>query len=251
MVDSYLQPAFTKFPFDRKAEADLAPSDLDRLLNPKGAFWKTFREYLAPLCQETGHTWLERGSNFASLRLPKDMLSVANDMSKLGVALWDEKGEPKPLIFSMKPAPLPAPMTNSSPVAVMAYLQAGKASVFGFNQQAEWQNFNFEWWKNQAAGVGVEFEDPADFRKTHEEFTIQESPWSFYRLLDKANSPDTNIVRWKIGGEARSEPEDSGMENASAKGPWQTAAPVRAETMMAIQFSLKSDPWAVFQLGRN
>ncbi len=227
MCESYLQPIVTKFPFDRKSESDIPLSELERVINPKGAFWKTFRDYLAPVCQETGHTWFERKSGFGRLRLPRDLLAVANDVMRISATLWDDKGEPKPLTFMMRPAPLP-PMDYSSPVAVMAYLQAGKASVFAFNQQPTWQNFNLEWWKSHTAGIGVELEDIRDFKKSYKDLTIQESPWSFYHLLDRADTPDANSFRWKL-------------ENPVAG----------AGKPISIQFTSKSDPWAIFQLGRK
>jgi hypothetical protein len=242
MCDAYLQPLVTKFPFDRSSDTDIPPSTVENLIGPKGAFWKTFRDYMAPVCQEVGHTWFERKSGLETLRLPRDMLKIANDICRITTTLWDDKGEPKPLIISMKAAPLP-PMDKAGPVAVMAYVKTGDASVFAFNQQATWQDFKLEWWKNQTSSIGVEFEDSVSYSKSYKESTVQESAWSFFHLLYRTDASGTGTIRWQTNGAYKAHGADTGAVGRQLNNPWQPDGSV------TIDFATKTDPWAVFQFG--
>lgn len=221
--DSCIVPLYNKFPFDQKAEAEISPEDLAAVAHPQGKFWKSFRDYLGPLCQETAGSWSVRVSSLGLFRLPPKMLSQVNSLSKLSSLLWDDKGAPKPIPLSIKPAPLPL-WKEMGTVVVLSYLHCGKASVFAFNQQPLWQKLDIEWWNRISSAVGMESGTFRDTLKSYKEVTIPESYWSFFRLLQKGSPGDANVYRWQL-------------ESPAGKG-----------ATMDIEFTMRSDPWAVFRV---
>jgi hypothetical protein len=225
---SDVQPLLATFPFSKRAEAVLSPSALEAALHPQqGSFWQSFKRFLAPVCVEKGGVWRKRQFNKRSLQLPRDTLDRVNATAVLTKTLWDEKGVPQPVTFSIKALPLP-PRQKQESVVVLSYLRSGKGSVFGFNQQPAWQNLELEWWKDQAAAVGVEFATKKKkSRKSYRAITVPESTWSFYRLLQKAEPGEMDVLTWRIKS-----PE---VENK----------------LLDIQFAVRDDPWAVFQLDRQ
>jgi type VI secretion system protein ImpL len=219
-----VQPLITNFPFNVNADAVVAPSMLEATLNPQqGSFWQTFKRYLAPVYVETNTTWRERTFPKGSLDLPPDILTTVNGLARLTRALWNEKGLPQPLRFSVKALPLPL-RHEHEPAVVLSYLKCGKESIFGFNQQPSWQNFTLEWWKEHPAVVGIEFKQDSQFRQNYQTITIPQSTWSFYRLLQRAEPGGTEVLTWRL------------------------ESPELKNRLLNVQFSIKSDPWALFQL---
>jgi len=221
---SDIDPIASKFPFNLKADTAVDPGDLETVLHPQqGTFWRAFELFLSPVCRETGGILRERTCILGSLKLPEEMLDTVNNVSRLSKTLWDDKGQPKPLIFYFKSFPLPA-MIEGDPIAVLSYLQSGKSSAFGFNQRPAWQKFELEWWQEQPAAVGLEFktspEDPSIYRT----IAIPNSNWSFHRLLKESKVADKNVLTWKI---------------VSPEYPTET---------LKVQFATKSDPWELFEL---
>ncbi|HQN18520.1 MAG TPA: hypothetical protein PKV86_05265, partial [Syntrophobacteraceae bacterium] len=90
LEDSYLKTLFSKFPFNQKAEVEATPSELEKVIHPQGAFWKTFRDYLAPICRESSGFWTERVSPQGFFRIPQDMLPTVNELSRLTAILWND-----------------------------------------------------------------------------------------------------------------------------------------------------------------
>lgn len=219
----YVKPLYNKFPFQRQAEVEISPPELEKTLHPQGAFWKTFRDYLAPVCVENSGFWTVRESAMGVFRIPPDMLGAVNELSALSSALWNDKGVPQPIVFQILPSKLP-PRTEHAPLAILSYLRSDKSSVFAFNQQPSWQRIEIEWWKPQTSAVGVEFEAFQDAGKSYRELTIPERYWSFHQLLNRAEVIDKNFFVWHVSGPA---PKSQGVRAA---------------------FTIKSDPWAVFHL---
>ncbi len=224
---SDVQPLLADFPFNKRTETVLSSSVLEAALHPqKGRFWETFRRFLAPVCVERGGVWRRRQFSRGSLRLPRDMLETVNGISRLTRTLWDEKGAPQPVTFSIKPLPLPLRQKHE-PTVILSYLKSGTGSVFGFNQQPSWQDFKLEWWKDQAAAAGVELATSKKSRKNYRQITVPESTWSFYRLLQKAEPVNTDVVTWRI------------------------QSPETRDEFLEIRFAIKNDPWAMFRLNRQ
>jgi type VI protein secretion system component VasK len=221
---SDIQPLVTRFPFNRRAESAISPSDLTTVLHPQqGTFWKAFKLFMSPVCRETGGVFTERKCPLGSLRLSKDLLNTVNNITRLGTTLWDEKGLPQPLVLSFKSFPLPA-LIDKEMVAVLSYLQFGNSSVFGFNQRPAWQKFELEWWKEQPAAVGFEFRTSPETPSIYKAITIPESNWSFHRLLAQGEVVDNDVLVWQV--ERPEYPSD----------------------YLTVKYATKSDPWAVFKL---
>ena len=152
------------------------------------------------------------------------MIKTLNDAEKLSALLWDDKGKPKALSFSIKPDILPISEYHNGAVAVMAYLRAGQSAAYAFNQQPSWGKFELEWWKKQPASVGAEFVKPGEKIKSYQTLALSESEWSFHKLLMKAKSVDKDSVAWEI---------PSGDED---------------EKPLSIRFIIKPDPWKLTEL---
>ncbi|MEW5804184.1 MAG: hypothetical protein AB1847_18975 [bacterium] len=229
---SDVQPVLRKFPFNREAANEVTLAEMENLVHPKGKFWKTFQKYLAPVCLKTGNTWIQRAANssqdIGTVQLPQNMLNTVNEILRIGRTLWDENGIPKPLKFSIKPFLLPSSET-AGPVAVLSYLRSGKSSVFGFNQQPAWHEFEFEWWKEQSAIVGVEYTTSINSRKKYRAITAPESCWSLYQLLRMADTAGENLFMWRIKG----------------------ATFGYSANLFTVKFAMKTDPWSLFQLAQE
>ncbi|MCE5335603.1 MAG: hypothetical protein LLG06_13550 [Desulfobacteraceae bacterium] len=225
LSDSFIKPLYSKFPFNRQTEVEISPSELEKIAHPQGAFWKTFKDYLAPVCSESAGFWSERVSPVGAFRIPEGMLNSVNEMSRLASSLWNGKGAPQPIVLQIRPLKLP-PRTEHLPIAVLSYLRSDKSSVFAFNQQPAWQKIEVEWWKSQTSAVGVEFEAYKDSVKSYQEITISERFWSFFLLLSRAEIVDKSLLVWRVGG------------------------PAQSPQAVKVGFTMQSDPWAVFTLNQ-
>jgi hypothetical protein len=219
---SYITPVMDKFPFNPEAESPVTPEALKDLTGATGEFWKSFSRVIAPLCRKgTDGKWRERSLAVSTLKFPKDMFKEVNYISQLSQRFFNEKGEPRPLIFDVKPHPLPL-AEKKLLVVVLSYIRAGKNTVFGFNQQPSWHPFSIEWWKPETASVGVEFMEKKD-RKMFANISAEHSYWSFYRLLARADAPEYQTWMWEI------------------------ESPGDIQWKRAISFSIRKNPWSVFQ----
>ncbi|MHC1724549.1 MAG: hypothetical protein AB9866_00750 [Syntrophobacteraceae bacterium] len=225
LSNSYVKPLYSKFPFNRKTEVEITPTELERIIHPQGAFWKTFRDYLAPVCTEDSGFWSVRLSSLGIFRIPDGMFDSVNELNRLTSVLWSDKGVAKPIVIQIRPSGLP-PRTEHAPIAILSYLRSDKSSVFAFNQQPAWQKLEIEWWKSNTSAVGVEFEALQGLGKSYREITISERFWSFHQLLGKAELIDKSLLVWRVSGPAPSPHE------------------------VRVGFTIKSDPWAVFRLNQ-
>ncbi len=224
MENTYIGPVMDKFPFNPNAQAPVTPEDLKKLAYPTGEFWKKFSTVIGPLCkQDPDGIWQERKFTKASLKYPPHMFREVNYISSLSRIFFNKKGEPQPLVFEVQPHPLPLAEKNLIFV-VLSYIRSGKNTVFGFNQQPSWHRFSLEWWKPESASVGVEFmETKEKAGKIFANIAVPNSHWSFYRLLGKADRPEPLTWMWDI------------------------ESPGEIQWKRAISFSIRKDPWIIFQ----
>lgn len=222
--NTYISPIIDKFPFDPHAQAPVTPEELKGLAYPTGEFWNKFTTVIAPLCkQDLDGIWQARKFAKTSLKYPSHMFETVNYISSLSKIFFNGKGEPQPLIFEIEPQPLPL-AEKSLMYVVLSYLRSGQTTVFGFNQQPTWHPFRLEWWKQDSASVGVEFmEDKEKAGKIFGNIAVPNSYWSFYRLLGKADTPEPLTYMWDI------------------------ESPGEIQWQRAISFSIKKDPWTIFQ----
>lgn len=146
------------------------------------------------------------------------MLSTVNKLAGITARLWDEKGDPRPLKFMMKPYPLPA-RESDQPIVVLSYFRAGGSAVFGFNQQPAWKEISYNWWQKSIASVGVEFAAEKSKPRKYAASATPEIAWSLYRMLRRAEVGDENTLSWNI--------DDT--------------------FPLTVKFTLKTDPWRVLQ----
>ncbi|GEM_PF-2995479 len=220
----YVSPVIDKFPFNPEATSFVTPEDLKNLACSTGGFWKKFSKEIAPLCIKTPDgKWHERSFVMSSLKFPEMMFKELNYISQLSGIFFDKKAEPVPLVFEIRPHPLPL-IQNKMILVVLSYIRTGKTSVFGFNQQPAWQKFPIVWWKPTTSSAGVEFmQRGGSSKKMFASITVQNSYWSFYRLLKNADTPEPLTWMWDI------------------------ESPGGIKWKRAISFSIKNNPWSVFK----
>jgi hypothetical protein len=227
--DSSAAPLLGKFPFSPSAGKDqeLALDDLTKTFHPKlGVFWVTFNEYLSPLSSFSNGVWVKPYELTDNLKLPKNFLERLNAAQQLTSSLWDGQGNPKPLELYVKPGLLPTfdnRQIPHAPLVSLSYLRNGGVSVLGFNQQADWQKLPLEWWTGQPAVVGMEFRKIADDpTRVYTEINVDNSPWNFFRLLQKGHF--TGDLRYR----------------------WLLAHPDFPQQPLNLEFSFQSNPLAAF-----
>lgn len=217
-----IAPVLAQFPFRRTA-ADEADADaLEALLLPeKGSFWQSFSQTVATACVAQNGTWRA----LSPLRAPADMLATVNDLARLSRTLWDADGKRTPLALRLTPLPLPARAVTGR-YAVLAYLTAGRASLYAFNQKPESQDLSLQWWAQDAASVGVQLDTPeagsAQRSTKYRSIEVSDSAWAFYRLLERATMHRQRVALWQV--------------------------PVSDSAHGKVRFRLDTDPWAPFQV---
>ncbi len=220
----YVSPVIDKFPFNPDATSFVTPEDLKNLACSTGEFWKQFSGYIAPLCKKRPDgKWYEKSFVMSSPSLPPNMLKEVNYISQLSGTFFDNKGKPIPLVFEIKPHTLPL-IQHRMILVVLSYVRTGKTSVFGFNQQPAWHKFPIEWWKPNTSSAGVEFmRRGKSSRKMFASITVQNSYWSFYRLLKRADTPEPMTWEWEI------------------------KSPGGIQWKRKISFSIRQNPWSIFK----
>jgi hypothetical protein len=104
----------------------------------------------------------------------------------------------------------------------LTYLREGGVSILGFNQQSAWQKLPLEWWTSQPAEVGMEFRKDADPTRAYSSLTVDDSHWTFFRLLQKGKSMGNNHYQWSV------------------------AHPDFPQQPLILEFTFQSAPWTVF-----
>jgi type VI secretion system protein ImpL len=220
-VSAQLTSLLGKYPFYPKAEVEALPREVESVLHPNGTFWRAWRNLIAPVCVEEGGVWRPHPGTGADFRWPKEMFAVANHLSRLTRALYDEKGQPHPVAIEVLPRELPKP-AEEGPVVILSFVSAGKGSVFGFNQKPDWQKLEWEWWSGQAASAGVQLEDRESEDRFYRQVTVQDSLWSLLRVLRRAQVFETSVWTFTLGtGDFKS---------------------------VKVKFEFREDPWDLFSV---
>ncbi|TWI66678.1 type VI secretion system (T6SS) IcmF/TssM family protein [Desulfobotulus alkaliphilus] len=216
LSERHMKPLQNSFPFHPASARTLPLEALQASLHPDGNFWKQFRAYMGTVCTYGGGQW--RGT-MGNLRLPADMLATVNGADRIRRVLWDEKGEPRALQLTVRPAILPS-VQGGAALPVSTYLRAGRESVFGFNQMPAWQPLGFEWWREGSSAAGMAFEMRTSGRRAYREIAAEPELWSFYRLLQRGRRVEGGAVSWFL------------------ESPWGGAD-------FDMVFAFQSDPWAL------
>jgi hypothetical protein len=245
-----------KFPFDIASREDVTIETLRNATHPSGHFWQTFQRMLAPFCIEEEGQWRRRGGPYDYPRLPSNMIPTINGMARLSNILWDKEGKERPFEFMIKTSPLPQARAYE-PVAVLAFLQVGETSMFGFNQQPSWKKMKFSWHNPSKVSVGAEFAVQKRSSRIKSAIEIPSSYWSFYRLLLKTEEYAVVSKFYDSTKGAKSAGIFYGAgEGRSAKTTrmltWviDTPATEVESRPIDIKFAIQNDPWALFKLPR-
>lgn len=215
-----VSPLISHFPFERTADKEVQPAELEILKPTEGAFWLTFRAIFGPVVLEKNGDWSARKWQRGSLNLPTELLPMANHMTRLSRQLFTREGARQPLQISVKPLPFSA--TAGGVPLTMIFLRSGKAQVFGVNAIPSSRPLAISWWQSDVASVGAEFSIATSGRKQSQSIEVSDSAWSFFRLLDKATAQtDGRVMTWNL-------PSDGG------------------QPPIDVRFELGSDPWQIF-----
>lgn len=223
MMSRLITPLFERFPFNRSAEREIAPADLDVLSERKGPIFAELRSLYGTALQESGGVYTGRSSSMGTIQLPKDLLVTVNKLARLSRALFGPDGNRQPLQLSIRGQPGPQTIDDRQIQPTLAFLQVGKAAAYGFNQQTTAISLPVEWWAQGASVVGVESVAEKSGRKHTQTLEVSDSAWSLFRLLQRSTLESTGVSTWRINGD----------------GPEETKS---------IRFVLTPDPWELFSV---
>lgn len=218
-------PLLARFPFDRGASEEAAPADIEAALRAQGKapgrFWSAFNALILPV---TARGRDGRYRMRAPLRPPAGMLPLVNDAARLADALWDGDGNRVPLALRVTPRPL-SKQPAGGRVPTLAYLKAGAAGVYAFNQQPSAQKLTVSWWDQGTASVGLQLTRPESNQNRYSSIDVSNADWSLWRLLRQAAVKSGGVRVWRVP--------------VSSDG----------KTFRDVCFALEGDPWALFDLG--
>ncbi len=221
---TYIDPVLACFPFNPDSPTPVSLAAMTALASPNKDFWSRFSSGIRPFYKKgPDNKWKARTFDKGSLNLPGEIVPRINFISTLTRTFFDENGLPAPLYLSVKPEPLP-PVEEDMLFVVLSYLRSGENTVFGFNQQPVWNKLKLPWWEELDASVGAEFMKKLDKpEKSYAQVSVPRSFFSFYRLLQKADTSEPGKWMWAI--------------ESPGEVPWKRA----------ITFTIKQDPWAFFK----
>lgn len=214
-----VRPLLARYPFDLKSDRELQPTELDILRPTDGTFWLTVRQLLGPVALEQNGEWTARKWERGAISLPKGMLPLLSQLNKLSAALFTRDGARRPLDVVLKP--LPVQVCDAQNPAALSFLAVGKARVFGVNGTPTSVVLEVPWWQQEVAAVGLEFPGKLGQRRGLS-IEVADSPWSFFRLLEKSTSPARNLRSFALPSEG-------------------------AQTC-EVRFELEKDPAAIFHI---
>ena len=213
------RPVLSRYPFDRRAERELQPSELDLFKPVTGGFWTAFRPVFGPVCVEQGGVFSARKWPRGSLALPKDMLPLVNQLAALANALYAKDGARKAIEVAVKA--MPVGVCDPARPAAVSFLSLGKTQVFGVNTRPETTTLPLPWWQSDIAAVGLEFARGGQARSA-QSIEVADSLWNFFRLLERA-STSGHVLTWSL-------PIDGGR------------------TTCEVRFELDRDPMTLFRV---
>ncbi len=194
LTQQLLRPPLSRYPFDRRAERELQPSELEVFKPVTGTFWAAFRPVFAPVCIENGGVFSARKWPRGSLTLPRDMLPLVNQLAVLTNTLYAKDGVRKPIELAVKA--LPVGVCDPARPASVSFLSAGKAQVFGVNTRPATTTLPLPWWQQDIAAVGLEFARSGQARSA-QSIEVADSLWNFFRLLERSQITD-RVYTWSL-----------------------------------------------------
>jgi type VI protein secretion system component VasK len=197
-IDSIL----SKFPFNLNETEIVSYEELDKVLNPRGEFYKTIMELMMACGGINEGKWSLADAE--KIQINENIFASLNKLQSITDLLWDKEGNPQPINLYIKAVPFThTPQEN--PVIVYSYLVVGEQCVRNLNQTPTWQNIKIDWWKDETCSVGVELMDKYKNVKSFKSIQKLNSKWGFFELLKDSVVEEGNILTWKLTGENESQ----------------------------------------------
>lgn len=204
--------------------------ELNELFHPvKGRVYDLFRRYFEPLSLSDGEGGFRMRADVQNtLSLPGGIHRIMNAVVRLSMTLWDEEGNPKPLIYKLATVAL-GNKNKGKDALTLAYLNVGGGSLFNFNQKPTAKTLEFDWTKMSNSQVGVQLTDTETKENSFPKPIVAESSyWSFLRLLRKARQPPDRVKR----------------PPAAKLYTWEIPL---ERSKVPVQVVVKEDPWETFK----
>ena len=194
---SQLQPILDNanryFPFKQSSKVTISQSELMNSFSTTGTFWILYDKYFSSYFVKAGRNIVLKDKKLLNDLISPSIQSKIQKVNNLKNSLWDKKGNPKNLIFSIEPTELPEQNIVGNKFVKLVSLQAGENSIITINTVPTWQNLRVPWIKANAS-ANVVFTEGNTFANG-----VEQSGFSFLKFIQKGYlNPVTNIVSWVI-----------------------------------------------------
>ncbi len=175
------QAITNRYPFDRRAEADVGLQDFQKLFGPEGLINTFFNENLIQLVDIRSRPWTWKSVNNADLGISETVLAQFQAAAEIREAFFANGADPA-VTFQVTPYSL-------DPNATIVTLQIDGTNV-NFQQGGGQPIPTAVTWPGS---VGLAQVGMSPQLEGSENVLIREGPWGWFRLLDAAEVRDTNV----------------------------------------------------------
>lgn len=198
---------FDLYPFRRASAAEATVAEIDVLRPQQGAFWAAFQPIFQPVCIKQNGRWKARPLPGGTPWLPSDLLPLVNRAEEVSRRLFTPDGQRQILALSVRALP-PRGLPEGTTV-MRSFLISGKSgrSAFVPSGVQTVLSLPVDWSQPSVAAVGVDLQ--VGSAPQTQSLDGPESPWSLFRLLERAQLEDKTAT-WRLpGGEGKPEIEVS------------------------------------------
>ena len=187
------QALSNRYPFNKRAQADVAMQDFARIFAPGGLIDGFFNENLVRFVDTRTRPWTWKRVNDVDLGISQQVLEQFQNAAEIRDAFFN--GNPTPLVqFQITPEAL-------DPKAKSVTLSIDGQNV-EFNQRSGQPPPTAVTWPGAVGSARVTFQPD---RKNIESILDRNGPWAWFRLLDAAEVRRTNVsdrkrVIFNVGG---------------------------------------------------
>jgi hypothetical protein len=212
---------FDLYPFRRASAAEATVAEIDVLRPQQGAFWAAFLPIFQPVCIKQNGRWKARPLPGGTPWLPSDLLPLVNRAEEVSRRLFTPEGQRQILTLSVRALP-PSGLPEGTTV-VRSFLISGKSgrSAFVPSGVQTVLSLPVDWAQPSVAAVGVDLQ--VGSAPQTQSLDGPESPWSLFRLIERAQLEDKTAT-WRLpGGEGKPEIEVSFTFSAAPFGLFHAA----------------------------
>jgi hypothetical protein len=250
-VRPIVRPILAAYPFSPAAAPEVDVDEMEAVVRAQGkdpgTFWTTFDRLVGPATTRIAGA----RDMLPGLDEPAGLLAMTGDLERTSRILWDADGKRVPLKVVLAPLVLPKE-PHEDRLAAMAYVRSGGAAVYGFNQRQDPQTLNLQWWNQGISVVSLEMR-PAVTSLGPRTTTIEEDgPFSFYRLLDRAETgrfPRRRPTLTEMAIERATRcPPGQNVGSKPLTLVWSVSIGETMLTTRDVRMVLQSDPWLAFSV---